>query len=132
MKSNVIQLNAPSTSLAAPPANVFALRWRISTKSGVSVHSNWTPEVRYPSISETLQEFDGQIQSIFIDGTRLDREEKVTFLRCPGSAFQAISYKMMHSAAAGRTIVAGIEVEDVNGQKYLVLRDGTVFVEGKA
>lgn len=128
----LIELNARRNDrLSKPPTNLWKLRWRIITTGGLTINSAWTPETAYPSIKETLREFGGRIATLAIDGVHLYDGTSLTFLRCPGDALASLSFKGMASVASGRSLTAGIEVEDLEGTRYLVLRDGTVYVEEK-
>lgn len=124
-----IEIVAPERTLRGVPANLWALRWRLKTTGNLVVVSSWLPETRYPCLAETLAEFAGRIEAVAIDGKSLYEDTKTTFLTCPGDSFQALSYKAFGSFAAGRDVVGGIELAAVSGDRYLVLRDGTVHVE---
>jgi hypothetical protein len=128
----VIELNAAKARLASMPANIWALRWRIKTITGVEIVSAWTPETRYPSIQGTFLEFGGQIESLYIDGLNYFGQQVTTFARFPGYSLASISYKAMGFVRRGRTNIVGIEVEDIEGLRYLILRDGTIYSEERA
>lgn len=129
MDAKVIQLNAPTKELRAVPLDLWKLRWRIQSVDGVTLASSWLPETRYPSLSETLKEFADRIGKVYIDGIHRHTGEKQTLLTCSGWGFVGLSYKAFMLATSGRTVVGGLEVETVEGTRYLVLRDGTVHVE---
>lgn len=126
---SVIELKAKPSRLDKVPVALWSLRWRIVTDSGLQITSAFLPETKYPSIESTLREFAGRIESVFIDGRHMYEKQASTFLRCPGDVFASLSYKALHNAISGRQATIGIEVEDVEGTRYLVLRDGTVYVE---
>ncbi len=126
----LIKLNADRSKLHALPAPIWALRWRIQTCSGLVINSSWLPETRYPSIQKTMFEFAGQIDMLYIDGKHLhEKNVTQTFVECPGWALASLTYKAMVSAVSGRNSVVGIEVQDIDGQIYLVGRDGTIHTE---
>lgn len=127
----LIELSIKRTKMEKLPIEpIWSLRWRIIAENGIQVTSSWLPETRYPSIRETLQEFGGNIRGLFIDGKHGASGEITNFLRCPGAEVASLTFKAMGiSGSRGPSPVIGIEVEDVDGVKYLVLRDGTVFVE---
>lgn len=125
----LVDLNARICSLQKLPVNLWSLRWRIITRTGMHITSAWLPETEYPSIKKTLHEFAGHVEALFIDGRHNFEKQSATFLRCPGDALASLSYKMLHSALSGRQAIIGIEVEDVEGTRYLVLRDGNVHIE---
>lgn len=127
----VIEFGAPRRQLTEPqPENVWQLRWRVMCKDGVSAQSAWTPEMRYPSITAVLEEFEGRVAWLAIDGRSVKTGEPATFLRVPGHLLDTLSYKMFGAFNAGeRDVVGGIEVESVTGERYLVLRNGTIHVE---
>lgn len=130
--AKVIELLAKRATLISQPVNLWALRWRLVTDDGMSIQSAWTPETRYPLISETLAEFEGRVAYLAIDGRNIFDGTSFTMLRCPGDQVVGISFKVFGSFASGREFIGGIEVETVLGERYLVLRDGTIHVEGEA
>lgn len=128
----LIELHVKQSEMLRLPAHLWALRWRIITETGLVITSSWTPETRYPSIRETVREFGGRIEKVIIEGKNLATREVTPFLSCPGDEFGLLSFKAMGITGQPGVAVIGIEVEDVDGIKYLVLRDGTVFVEERA
>ena len=124
-----MQITAKLRPLTAPPRALFRLRWRIKTAGVLDVVSAWTPQTRYPLIGETFAEHEGRITSVAIDAERVGTRDRKQLLSCPGARFKKLSYKGMLSLSVGRTMTIGIEVEDVDGNRFLVLRDGTVHVE---
>lgn len=129
-KCDVIELGVPRQRCLNVPENIWALRWRIRATSGIFVSSAWTPEMRYPSITAILEEFEGRIDWLAIDGKNLYDGQTATFIRLPGHLLESLSYKMFGAFhAMGRDIVGGIDVELVTGERYLMLRNGTAHVE---
>lgn len=124
-------INVPEARLSQLPANLWRLRWAIETKDGDLVRSSWTPETRYPSMRKILAEFHGRVLQISIEAQHLfePKRGREVFARFSGDYVAGLSYKVMVSATTGRQCVVGIEVEDLEGTRHLILRDGTCYSE---
>ena len=126
--TNLILLDAPRDTVRGLPPDLWKLRWRLLTTTGLTITSSWTPETRYPSMSETFGEFKDHVAEVFVDAVHRYEGTRATLLRCPGHVFKGITYKGMGSAS-GRAATIGIEIEDHEGNRYLVLRNGKIHVE---
>lgn len=126
-----IELAAPQREPKGPPAELWRLRWRLVTPSGLEIVSAWTPETRYPSITETMAEFRGRIVRLDIEGEAIADRKQARFFSSAGDLVASLSYKAWGSLAGGRQVLGGIEVEDITGRAVLILRDGTSYVEDK-
>lgn len=128
-----MQLAEPSNVVKMPlglPKRVFQLRWRLTATDGTVIRSDWTPEVRFPSIRLVMQEFGDRIAEVAIEGKGFKANGGV-FLRADGPLVKGISYKFMGSLNGGKPEVIGIQLDDVTGRTYLVMRDGNVILEEK-
>jgi hypothetical protein len=96
----------------------------------VEVASAWTPNPNVPSFSATMEEFAWRSKYVCIDGINQHTGDRAVFLKCPGSVFHALTFKVMMGIAT-RAVVSGIQVEDVAGMTYLISRDGTLYIEPK-
>lgn len=112
------------------PRNTYRLRWRIMSRGGFTLAlSSWTPETRYPSVDRTFAELADRIGSVCIEATPFDGGDTLLAFRIDGKLFRKLTYKGGMLASIGRTFVVGIEVEDTDGSRYLVQRDGTIHIE---
>ena len=127
MAAELVRINAAQRPIKSAPVHIFKLRWRITTKNGLTISSSWTPETRYPSFTETMKELEGKIDRVHIDGINIYDKSSITFISCNGSGFKTLSYKSGFIRGQLPEVI-GIEVEDVEGGHYLVLRDGNVNV----
>ncbi len=126
--NKVLSFNAPLSKLNAVPELLMRLRWRVKTKKGQTIASSWTPEVRYPSITRVLKEFDGAIETVYVDSQCIQTHAIQTLGHCPGDHLKSLSYKGMANAS-GLNVVVGIELRDVNDNMLLVLRDGMAYIQ---
>ena len=111
------------------PRHRFQLRWRIVAENNFQAKSEWTPETRFPSMRQVIDDLGNRIRFVCIDGHDVFTGKVSELLCCPAGLFVNISYKAVHSQSEGKTSVVGIQIDASDGKSYIGLVDGTVYIE---